>query len=82
MSIQVLQTIGIRGTDFTVTVDELGRTLVVLLPDKTGFNLSGSVIVSNRGGEIILDEGMQQLWYKVMKSYQKKLLSHKVLLFL
>ena len=29
-------TIGIRGTDFTVTVDELGRTLVVLLPDETG----------------------------------------------
>ena len=28
-------TIGIRGTDFTVTVDELGRTLVVLLPDET-----------------------------------------------
>ena len=51
-------TIGIRGTDFTVTVDELGRTLVVLLPDKTGAP-SGSVIVSNRGGEIILDEAYQ-----------------------
>ena len=25
--------IGIRGTDFTTTVDELGRSLVILLPD-------------------------------------------------
>ena len=53
-------TIGIRGTDFTVTVDELGRTLVVLLPDETGAP-SGSVIVSNLGGEIILDEGAVDL---------------------
>ena len=51
-------TIGIRGTDFTVTVDELGRTLVVLLPDETGAP-SGSVIVSNLGGEIVLDEAYQ-----------------------
>ena len=27
-------TIGIRGTDFTTTVDELGRSLVILLPDE------------------------------------------------
>ena len=29
-------TIGIRGTDFTTTVDELGRSLVILLPNKDG----------------------------------------------
>ena len=29
-------TIGIRGTDFTVTVDELGRSLVILLPNDDG----------------------------------------------
>jgi hypothetical protein len=27
-------TIGVRGTDFTTTVDELGRSLVILLPDE------------------------------------------------
>ena len=26
-------TIAIRGTDFTTTVDELGRSLIILLPD-------------------------------------------------
>ena len=29
-------TIAIRGTDFTTTVDELGRSLVILLPDANG----------------------------------------------
>jgi hypothetical protein len=29
-------TIAIRGTDFTVTVDELGRSLIILLPDENG----------------------------------------------
>ena len=30
--------ISIRGTDFTATVDELGRSLVILLPDKFGLS--------------------------------------------
>ena len=38
-------TIGIRGTDFTTTVDELGRSLVILLPDASG-NSSGSISVT------------------------------------
>ena len=29
-------TVGIRGTDFTITVDELGRSLVILLPNPDG----------------------------------------------
>ena len=68
-------TIGIRGTDFTVTVDELGRTLVVLLPDETG--ASGSVIVSNLGGEIILDEAYQAT---LVQSYDVMLLKETVIL--
>ena len=75
-------TIGIRGTDFTVTVDELGRTLVVLLPDETGRNLlvqSSYLIWVER---LFWTKHIKQLWYKVMMSYQKKLLSYKVLLFL
>ena len=74
-------TIGIRGTDFTVTVDELGRTLVVLLPDETGVLLvqSSYLIWVER---LFWTKHIRQLWYKVMMSYQKKLLSYKVLLFL
>ncbi len=47
--------IAVRGTDFTTTIDELGRTLVILLPDDNG-EPSGKIIVSNEGGEITLEE--------------------------
>ena len=48
-------TVSVRGTDFTTTIDELGRSLVVLLPDEYG-NPSGVIEVSNLGGTIILEE--------------------------
>ena len=60
--------IGIRGTDFTTTVDELGRSLVILLPDEDctdkvaleeGCAPSGSITVTNDGGTQILDEAYQ-----------------------
>ena len=51
-------TIGIRGTDFTTTVDELGRSLVILLPDANGI-ASGEITVTNEGGEVILSEAYQ-----------------------
>jgi len=47
--------IGIRGTDFTVTVDEFGQTLVVLLPDVNGIS-SGEIIVSTMTGEVVLNK--------------------------
>ena len=47
--------IAVRGTDFTTTIDELGRSLVVLLPDIYG-NPSGIIEVSNLGGTVTLDE--------------------------
>ena len=47
--------IAIRGTDFTTTVDELGRSLIVLLPDEDG-NASGEIDVINDGGSITLNE--------------------------
>ena len=61
-------TIGIRGTDFTTTVDELGRSLVILLPDENcndrvkleeGCRPSGSITVTNNGGTVILEEAFQ-----------------------
>ena len=50
--------IGIRGTDFTVTVDELGRSLVILLPDKFGVS-SGEITVRTAMGEVILNQPFQ-----------------------
>jgi hypothetical protein len=50
--------IGIRGTDFTVTVDEFGRTLVILLPDVNGIS-SGEIIVATMTGEVTLNKPFQ-----------------------
>ena len=47
--------IAVRGTDFTTTIDELGRSLVILLPDQFG-NSSGEITVSNKSGSIVLNE--------------------------
>lgn len=50
--------ISIKGTDFTTTIDELGRSLVILLPDENG-DSSGEIEVSNDGGTITLTEAYQ-----------------------
>ena len=48
-------TIAVRGTDFTTTIDELGRSLVILLPDEFG-DPSGEIVVSNEAGSVTLTE--------------------------
>lgn len=48
--------ITMRGTDFTTTIDELGRTMVVLLPDEETGDSSGEILVYNDGGEVVLTE--------------------------
>ena len=50
--------IGIRGTDFTATVDELGRTLIILLPDEFG-DASGEIVVSSMMGQVTLNKPYQ-----------------------
>ena len=69
--------IGIRGTDFTMTVDELGRSLVILLPDEDcndkvkleeGCLPSGSISVTNQGGTVILDEAYQAVMVSTMET--------------
>ena len=49
-------TIAVRGTDFSMTVDELGRSLVILLPscDNKGC-VTGAIEVSNLAGIVLLD---------------------------
>jgi hypothetical protein len=50
--------IGIRGTDFTATVDELGRSLIILLPNADGSS-SGEITVTTAMGVEILNEAFQ-----------------------
>ena len=50
--------IAIRGTDFTTTVDELGRSLVILLPDENG-DSSGEITVTTAAGVEVLNEAFQ-----------------------
>ena len=48
-------TIAVRGTDFTTTIDELGRSLIILLPDDNG-DPSGEIVVTNEAGTVTLNE--------------------------
>ena len=50
--------IAIRGTDFTVTVDEFGKSLVILLPDANGLP-SGEIVVATALGQVILNKPYQ-----------------------
>ncbi len=57
-------TIGVRGTDFTTSVDELGRSLVILLPETEcsidgDCSPSGEITVTNEGGVVVLNEAFQ-----------------------
>ena len=51
--------ITMRGTDFTTTIDELGRTMVILLPDEETGESSGEILVYNDGGEVVLNQPYQ-----------------------
>jgi hypothetical protein len=53
-------TVAVRGTDFSMTVDELGRSLIMLLPscDKKSC-VTGSILVSNEAGSVLLDVAYQ-----------------------
>lgn len=50
--------IAIRGTDFTVTVDETGRSLLILLPNDLGI-ASGEIIVTTAMGSVTLNKPYQ-----------------------
>ena len=63
--------IGIRGTDFTVTVDELGRSLVILLPDLNGIS-SGEITVETAAGLVILNKPFESTTTSVWESSPTK----------
>lgn len=58
-------TIGVRGTDFTMTVDEQGRSLIVLLPDANG--KVGKIEVSTAMGTVLLDKAFQATYTEVFE---------------
>ena len=53
--------ISVRGTDFSMTVDELGRSLVILLPSQPEFGptVVGQITVSNGLGTVVLTKAYQ-----------------------
>ena len=60
-------TIGIRGTDFTTTVDELGRSLIILLPNADGTS-SGEISVETWSGVEILNQPFQATMVSTFES--------------
>ena len=50
-------TIAVRGTDFAATVDDFGKSLIMLLPEPDGS--VGEITVSNAGGFVILNKAFQ-----------------------
>ena len=51
--------IAVLGTDFTTTIDEIGRSLIILLPDEKTGESSGKIMITNNGGSVTLDEPYQ-----------------------
>jgi len=63
--------IAIRGTDFTATVDELGRSLIILLPDAFGLS-SGEIEVVTAMGTVLLNKPYEATTVSVFESAPSK----------
>ena len=53
-------TIGVRGTDFTMTIDEVGSSTIILLPscDTNGNCYVGEIDVTSDAGQVIFKSGI------------------------
>jgi hypothetical protein len=63
--------IAIRGTDFTATVDELGRSLIILLPGQYGVS-SGEIEVITATGSVLLNKSYQATTVSVWEDSPSK----------
>lgn len=63
--------IAVLGTDFTCTVDETGRSLIILLPDEYG-DASGEIIVSTATGQVTLNRPYQATTTSVYEANPSK----------
>lgn len=55
-------TIAVRGTAFTMTVDEIGQSTVVLLPNKDG--TVGEIEVFTNNGSVVMNQAFQATFVK------------------
>lgn len=62
--------IGVRGTDFTMTIDETGGSMIVLLPscDGDGYCFVGEISVESDMGQVILNQAFQATVVETIKS--------------
>ena len=63
-------TIAVRGTDFTSTVDDFGKSLIILLPEEDG--TVGEITVSNAAGTVILNRAFQATMVNTYDSQPSK----------
>ena len=63
--------IAIRGTDFTATVNELGESLIILLPNKYGLS-SGEIEVITATGSVILNKPFEATTVSVFENAPSK----------
>ena len=63
-------TIGVRGTDFSMTVDELGSSTVILLPscDTNGNCYVGEITVESDAGMVIMNQAFQATFVDTINS--------------
>ena len=54
-------TIGVRGTDFVIVVDEMGGSMITLLPscDVTGYCYTGEIEVQTDAGFVVMNRAFQ-----------------------
>ena len=60
-------TIAIRGTDFTTSIDEIGRSLIILLPNEDG-SASGEITVETAASTVVLNQPFQATMTTVAES--------------
>lgn len=63
-------TIAVRGTDFATTVDDFGKSLIILLPEEDG--TVGKIIVTNGAGEITLTKAFESTMVNTFDSAPSK----------
>ena len=67
-------TIGVRGTDFTMTIDETGSSTIILLPscDTSGNCYVGEIDVTSDAGQVILSQAFQATVVETVSSRPMK----------
>ena len=67
-------TIGVRGTDFSMTIDETGSSTIILLPscDTSGNCYVGEIDVTSDAGQVIMNQAFQATVVETVSSRPMK----------